>query len=1279
MRINNVTGSQDVSAILEYERSKMAFLPIADTFSGAMARERPAQTIHHYTALAQRLWISPQVRGATEEIFNSIGKGRVAWGSLIGPYGFGKTATSITIWQHAREAGFWAIPPLSCTNFDELAHGIAALTMEMHPRRAKDIKRIFETVWSENVSQMTERDAQRFGVDARTMRKILQGKLQAGELSFDSRPHRFVEFLSRLSELALKEGRGLVVVLDELQQLLGPLDARAIISFREFVWGIRTEHAPCGVFLSMDSLLEARLGRWAADLLHRIREHGPVLQLVDIYGCEFPAWLWQQATANTQQEGPNLEPCALDEGVLMSLGQFVERPDLASGPRTVVDTFARAITHWQSTGMPYTLHKFAQDLRAGRLRYFGEGAPVQRVLLDLLADEWIEEDEARTAWVELLAAFPSGCPDSVLRENFPDAAEFKRLRTELFGPLLVELPGGLALEALQRVRRSHVQWESVVARCWNQLPALDVVASHTPDIVRRILVPRLFPSPAWRLWNDASLFGAQSGASLSSEAEWTRWCGSFSSEFPDREVAVFVGSSEPATWPQDADFAFALVCQSEEDATPGLQMDAEAGRLTLHLPILRPMQDAPAELMRFRKHLEPEPLRAATVLLAVHELASLLELGEMDGILDIGHPQSAASQNGHNLDAAHGKSAKSGENDAFRLEHARAFVATTLDFLIAELLVGRVGPFQAGGKATPRVITLRGLDALRGAFVALCRVRFGHYQTLQTTSRWQEGLRTVRDALSHPSLSSRQRQGKDAITGPKAELVEKLFGYNSTAAFDSFQRSLGDILQVANAADNWHLTFALHPAEESLLSYTRDAGCNGITDEAAREYLRHLGYVPDEAIHIVSLLEARELLSRRADNRLALAGSGQASREALRREIEGLQSTLYGLATGKLLEGFVEDENDLPLGLRERRDALQKRLEAAIAAFAEDKAALQRRVLHLLGELRALPVPAEFPEGTFSTHLGGIARNLSKSHTALLNEGRKIRTSLDESGEPRRPDDTSWAMAWKETRGSLLNALERFEGRAKENGIRQRGLVLWRDAAAREGAIRSRVEQVGASQPNLVWQLAQLTREFSELFAIGGWEPLMEVGRFNAGLSEIENELQKALWSQMEAYLRSVATLRERWGALLPASGEPLRVPSADEETHLWLHEQFEALHIWALDSFEATWERCRRIKGKGTRWRHPTNSKKKWSELNAELEEDLKKARKTLSPHKVQIAAERLQAMVNGFEASALRADNIVGVHECDRLDFDRLQLLHAQGRIRITVEEVPKAGDVP
>jgi hypothetical protein len=78
-------------------------------------------------------------------------------------------------------------------------------------------------------------------------------------------------------------------------------------------------------------------------------------------------------------------------------------------------------------------------------------------------------------------------------------------------------------------------------------------------------------------------------------------------------------------------------------------------------------------------------------------------------------------------------------------------------------------------------------------------------------------------------------------------------------------------------------------------------------------------------------------------------------------------------------------------------------------------------------------------------------------------------------------------------------------------------------------------------------------------------------------------------------------------------------------------------------------------------------------------LEADLKKARKTLSSPKVHAAAERLKAMVDGFDASALQSDKIVGVHEGDRLDFDRLQLLHAQGCIRIRVEEVPKVGEVP
>src|SRR5207248_1269120 len=118
---------------------------------------------------------------------------------------------------------------------------------------------------------------------------------------------------------------------------------------REFVWGLRTERSPCGLVLSLDSRLEQRLAEWAADLLHRIREHGPTLNLAEVYTRDFPAWLWQRLTQREGEKQALLDPGSLDADVLLALGQLVERPDLANGPRTVIDVFTRAGEHRAGT------------------------------------------------------------------------------------------------------------------------------------------------------------------------------------------------------------------------------------------------------------------------------------------------------------------------------------------------------------------------------------------------------------------------------------------------------------------------------------------------------------------------------------------------------------------------------------------------------------------------------------------------------------------------------------------------------------------------------------------------------------------------------------------------------------------------------------------------------------------------------------------------------------------------------------------------------------------
>ncbi len=483
-------------------------------------------------------------------------------------------------------------------------------------------------------------------------------------MSLDSQCHRLVEFLSELGRLALSWSSGLLVVLDELQQLLGPLDARSVIQFREFVWGLRTEQSSCGIVVCLDAMLEARLARWAADLLHRIRESGPTLQLTEVYTREFPSWLWDRLTT-ANGKPVRLERHSLSPDVMLSLGQFVERPDLANGPRTVVDVFSRAIDRFRETGSCYDITNLVADLHDGVFRYFGEGSPVQKTLTELLKDDWLRSHPDRVALIRTLAAFPRGCPADLAAKAVGSPEQLARARNDLFGPLLLDLPEGLALERLQQVRRLIADWEYVLARCWDTLPAQDSLLAHAPDMVWRILATRLFPEVLGsdRHWERIS------DDSLTALTGWRFLRGAFDEAFPQRDVGLWVGTGTPATWPEELDLAIALVCDPSPtgEAIAQLDMKHSVPRLTVHLPLLRPLVGyVPAELERYRKYLEPEPFRALTVIAAVHELEAVVGREE------------TTNRNGTSLGSAD------------LLPELRSFLDISVTFLLGEVLQGYV-------------------------------------------------------------------------------------------------------------------------------------------------------------------------------------------------------------------------------------------------------------------------------------------------------------------------------------------------------------------------------------------------------------------------------------------------------------------------------------------------------------------------------------------------------------------------------------------------------------
>jgi hypothetical protein len=1212
----------------------LSLLPVCDTVSGHKATDDPAGVVRHYRRLADQLWLPPRVRELAGGVFAEVRTGRTRWASISGPYGYGKTAAGVMVWRHAEDQGFTAIPPLSCSNFDEFAQGVAALASALHPEGRARIERLFRRVWDRGINEEAHGDARRYRLPARAVRRLLKDKLQAGQLSLDGQCHRLVEFLSELGRLATRWSHGLVVVLDELQQLLGPLDTRSVIQFREFVWGMRTEQSPCGVVVCLDAMLEARLARWAADLLHRIRESGPTLQLTEVYTREFPGWLWGQLTTSNGVPA-RADGRSVTREVLLSLGQFVERPDLANGPRTVVDVFCRAIGRFGETRTPYGVGDLVTDLHRGVFRYFGEGAPVQRVLADLLRDDWVLADEDRAALVRTLAAFPRGCPAEVAAEALGSAKRLARVRADLFGPLLVELPEGLALERLQQVRRLIADWEHVLARCWDTLPAQDSLLAHTPDMIWRVLGTRLFPEAP----GSEAHWERTSDDSVAALTGWRFLRGSYDDDFPLRDVGVWTGTGTPADWPQDVDLAIALVGDQSAagEASASFETDGAVPRLTLRLPLLRVLEFVPSELERYRKYLSPEPFRPLTVLAAVHELEAVAGRAADDGVME-----GAAKEPG-------------------------SFVEITVEFLIRELLQGEVnlGPRER--------VKQRGIELIRALFSAACRRKFPGYRTLLTHHNWADFVAGYRAALRSETLSDLQRQGRAAVEGTKAALLRDLFGQKSTAAGDSLLRVLGPLVEWSGTADAFSLRFTLHPGETAALEYLRKAGRRRpVPVGAVQETLRHAGYLPAEADAVVGLLTDRGLLTQVAGGvRPLLADPSE--REAALREIDAVAARLRPL-TGECGVPAAPESGSLR-DLWAHLDRLRQLLTEAVRASAGEVERQGQTLRDLLGAVRAESVPGDWTDSGLAAHLRGIAKLLGRTKESLLRTLERELGRAEEELARAAAEAEDWAVAWRKRRPSFDRIWRELEDRVTQFRGQAASLRAWLPVNDRLASLAALGAKVGQSDPALARTVAGLSAELRERFATDSWAPVHAHAEVAARLTALEAQVQGLLFSRVQAYLGELDALRVRFNDFL--TGPAPQIDATAERSGAAAAPPFARLYAWATQNFAAAVDRLRARRSRGHVWRHPTRKSQGWSDIDGQVSRALEAARNTADFRVVTRLGELLLLMRQGFiTAAGDRGECVYEGAEC-AADLPELSSLLADGRVRVRVEWVqPQEG---
>jgi hypothetical protein len=806
--------------------------------------------------------------------------------------------------------------------------------------------------------------------------------------------------------------------------------------------------------------------------------------------------------------------------------------------------------------------------------------------------------------------------------------------SELFGPLLVDLPEGLALERLQQVRRLVADWEHVLARCWDTLPAQDSLLAHSPDMLWRVLGPRLFlESPGANAhWERTS------NDSVAALTGWRFLRGSFDDAFPQRDLGVWVGTGNPPDWPRDVDLAIALVCDPaiNSEAAASVHVAGTVPQITVRLPMLRPLPFVPSEVEKYRKYLQPEPFRALTILAAVHELESIA-----------------------------GRPADPEPSDATATGPG-PFVTIAVEFLIREILQGDVN-------LSPRQhVKQRGIELIRALFTASCRTKYPEYQTLATHHHWADSIETCRSALKSRTLTDPQRQGQAAIEGAKAQLMRSLFGQKSTAAGDSLLRVLGPLVEWSGSADAFSVRLPLHPGESIALEYLRKTGRKrAVPRTAIQEALRHRGYLLVESEAILGLLTDRGLVAELSGGVRPIVAD-RSERDAALQEIVAATARLRALQDGAPSlpeEGSLRD-------LWTHLEQIRHRLTEVVAERIASVEAHGKRLRELIGNVRADTLPETWTVSAIASHLGGIGKLLGRAKVALLKslgrEKGRIEAELARAGEGAE----DWAVAWRKRSASCEREWREVASRVSQFHQQTSSLRAWMSLNDRLASLSGLSTKLEDSDPALPRLVNELTAELRERFATDDWAPVHDHAEVGHRLAALETNAQRLLFSHIKAHLGELDSLRVRYGDFLtgpaPLTGMGMGSEGSGEPS-------FSTLYKWTVQNFAAAVQRLRARRAGGLPWRHPTRKSQSWSDIDGQLTRAMATASEAADFAAVTKLGDLLLLVRQGFIVAASAGGEEVVYEGADSArDLSELSGLIAEGRIRIRVEWIePSCGE--
>lgn len=1038
-----------------------------------------------------------------------------AVGTIVGPYGYGKTSTAVHLWNELRETKILSVPPFLWVNLQQLIDAVyywVRFELQQGPAKlVEPLDALYERYAESGLERLPDK------LDRETALELLE----KGLLNLEMRPEDVVQFYSDVTDLALKAGyQGLAVFTDELQVTVAEYKPSRDQFFNDLFQIVKDTIDRPGkwaVIMSMDDGTEGIISRLRMDLLQRLQRSALYFRVKDVYSRrEYPAELWAAFAKRFGFDGSEV----IQPESLQSIGEIAARDDLGAGPRMVTNALSLAVKHYEQRRAAYTPLQFVDDFLAGQVHFDQRGKFVTAVNKALENAE-VRDSAPNQKVIKLLAAFPAGCSDEMLKrfdlqeafDTFPPLA-----RKDLFSLLSEGYTLRYLLEEDRPPEAIEQRLTQEFVKRYAPNPTYAYMAAQ--GFLHLILLSDTFGTN-WKMQGKTQ--ERRDGNAIYYSQ---RVVGTFDRRFPQRLINLVVAAlpqSQAPNWqkanPDDAiELRFELNYNLSLTEPSQLLVSPERPEVAVFQLNLSTVDKAvapdilPDLLFQYYSAEKLSPLLA---------LALLRYLFEKSGNLpdDINRVRVVGNQ-------------------------LRQFVLT---LLLGDSL--QVNPDEF-------VSNMVGHERIRELFKAQCRLLYPRYETLITGPKWAEDLQYYAYAVEKVAA-------EDGVAVARGRRPWETTKSGAADAFTIPGRSLSRLETLLDSLDKLiikeeysgrtadspiRLRFQQHPLEKPWLDQLESSNEKGKIEGKegpaldAISLMRHakeLGYLDDEIGQILRLLTSRKYvgLDQRQGLLVRLSEETGELKEQIEDKLNRLKADILRLKNALVdfePERYPVAKLSQQLAETITRDELEvlmnevRRVEGGAQKHATSRSEMQRaKFSDELSELRdlvqyGLPpwLSREFAPSPLQDLLEKQRKQYTGAYETVLRDMRQLAADSSETLQtlPESPIDTIEVL--QKALPDLAKEADRLRTRRKSYGDLQGDLEAWHKVTADANQGGGNMKSLGERYGTQEWQEAMDTLWQEQRAAIEA-NPLDVPSlhrQFARQLTSLTNRFYKWLQNRREDY-----------------------------------------------------------------------------------------------------------------------------------------------------------------